>query len=481
MESSVTPLGLDRKARAELWKVVAETIESYWQAVEQLPVSPSLDLKSIRQFAESFTFETPLEANAALRTVASELVKGQVHTAHPQYFGLFNPAPAAMSIAADALVAALNPQLAAWSHSPAAVEIERHVVRELAAKLGFPRESSDGVFAGGGAEANQTAVLAALAHRWPEINAGGLRSLQEEPVFYVSAEGHHTFARAARTAGLGSNSLREIAVADDLKIDLNALEAAIQQDRASGYSPFLLVGTAGTTAAGVVDPLPALADFARRQGLWFHVDAAWGGAAALAPKLRPVLDGIEQADSITFDAHKWLSVPMGAGIFLTRHPEILHRVFTIETAYMPKEGARMQVTDPYSHSIQWSRRFIGLKLFLSLAVAGWDGYAAAIGHQAEMGDLLRKRLLEDDWKIVNCTPLPLACFTDARAEWDLAACQRIADAVVSSGQAWISTVQLGRQKRPALRARITNYRTEPRHIEALLTVLNRERRSIAAS
>src|SRR5207249_952234 len=143
------------------------------------------------------------------------------------------------------------------------------------------------------------------------------------------------------------------------------------------------------TSAGAIDPIPDLAGIAEREGLWYHVDAAWGGAAALLPELRPRLAGIERADSITFDALKWLSVPMGAGIFLTRHPSILERTFGTGTSYMPRDAAGLDVVDPYSHSMQWSRRFIGLKVYLSLLVAGWDGYAAAIRHQVAMGDRLR--------------------------------------------------------------------------------------------
>jgi aromatic-L-amino-acid/L-tryptophan decarboxylase len=257
----------------------------------------------------------------------------------------------------------------------------------------------------------------------------------------------------------------------------DALHDAIERDRAAGHAPFLVVATAGTTGAGAIDPIPEIARIAQESGAWFHVDAAWGGAAALVPELRPLLDGIESADSITFDAHKFLSVSMGAGMFLTRHPLILSRCFGTHTAYMPKEGERFEATDPFSHSLQWSRRFTGLKLFLSLAVAGWDGYTATIRHQVAMGDRLRTRLIEDRWKIVNYTPLPLVCFTDLDATWDLPQCQAIANAVIESGQAWISTIQVGTEKQPALRACITSFRTEPRHIESLLAILNQVRRT----
>jgi hypothetical protein len=136
MKTPTTALALDSKTRNSLWNTVLATIESYWQSIEGLPVSPSLDVEGTRCIAESFTFDRPLQADAAFRIIASELIKGQVHTPHPQYFGLFNPAPTAISAAADALVATLNPQLAAWSHSPLAVEMERHLVRVIAEKFG---------------------------------------------------------------------------------------------------------------------------------------------------------------------------------------------------------------------------------------------------------------------------------------------------------------------------------------------------------
>jgi len=147
---------------------------------------------------------------------------------------------------------------------------------------------------------------------------------------------------------------------------------------------------------------------------------------------------------------------------------------------MPKEGERLAVVDPYAHSLQWSRRFIGLKLFLTLATTGWDGYARILRQQSEMGDLLRDRLTGNGWSIVNRTRLPLVCFTPSKEEWDMAMHQRVSDAVVESGRAWISTILLG-GKKPALRACITNYRTGPEHIEALIKVLSDVRGNVSAA
>jgi glutamate/tyrosine decarboxylase-like PLP-dependent enzyme len=255
-------------------------------------------------------------------------------------------------------------------------------------------------------------------------------------------------------------------------MDPGALAEQISADRRQGFAPFLVVGTAGTTNAGVIDPLRALAEGAAREGLWYHVDAAWGGAAALSARLRGLLDGIAQADSITFDAHKWLSAPMGAGIYLTRDPGILARTFSTPTAYMPRDASDLDVTDPHLHSIQWSRRFIGLKVFLSLLVAGWDGYAAAIDRMTAIGERLREGLAADGWEIVNCTPLPVICFADPR----LPDPEPIVQSIVRSGEAWISTTKL--KGRPVARACITNYRTSEQDVDALVAAVGRVRRTI---
>ncbi len=460
--------------RSALWSELVAQAEAYFGDVESLPVAPTLNQADLQALFDTFSLDEPGSRIDVLHRFTRELKRHQVHTPHPCYFGLFNPAPAFMGILGDCITATLNPQLAAWSHSPLAVETERRMIHAFAGKFGLSQEHADGCLTSGGAEANLTALLCALTERWPGVLDSGVQSIAARPVFYASAESHHSFLKAARTAGLGRAALRTVPVTDELQMDSDALRRMIEEDRGLGYEPFLIIGTAGTTGAGVVDPLVAISEVARANRLWFHVDAAWGGAAVLVPELRAVLSGIETADSITFDPHKYLSIPMGAGMFLTRHRYALSRIFSVSTAYMPKEGERLAVVDPYVHSMQWSRRFIGLKLFLTLATTGWDGYARILRHQSEMGDLLRGRLTASGWSIVNRTKLPVVCFTPSDEEWDMAMHQRASDAVVESGSAWISTIMLG-GKKPALRACITNYRTGPEHIETLLVVLSNVR------
>jgi glutamate/tyrosine decarboxylase-like PLP-dependent enzyme len=381
-----------------------------------------------------------------------------------------------MGIAADALVAAFNPQIAAWSHSPFAAEVEAHLIRQIGMRFGYPVGSVDGVFTSGGAEANHTAVLTALTAHDPDFVWKGLRGLPAQPVFYVSGEAHHSLAKAARMCGLGSEAVRRVEVDRDLRMRARDLERSIQEDRATGLAPFAVVATAGTTNAGVVDPLREVGDIAAREGIWFHVDAAWGGGAAFVPELRPLLDGIERADSITFDAHKWLSVPMGAGMYLTRHTDILTRAFAVRTAYMPKDAAGLDIVDPHLHSMQWSRRFIGLKLFLSLLVAGWDGYAEAIRHQTRMGSLLKEKLAAGGWEIVNDTQLPVVCFADKRMNAEQH--QAVVNHIFDSGDAWISTTVVA-GSRTTLRACITNYKTDEQDLDVLVEALAKARQRVS--
>jgi glutamate/tyrosine decarboxylase-like PLP-dependent enzyme len=484
-------LNLPAAERRELWNELIRLIETYIESVDDLKVSPPLDPEALRASLTSFDFEQPMPSLDAVRFAAGSLTEFQVHTPHPRYYGLFNPAPTTMGIAADALVAAFNPQLAAWSHSPFAAEVERHLIQQFGVRFGYEESSIDGTFCTGGAEANHTGVLTALTRTFPAFGQSGARGLSGQPTLYVTSDSHDSLRKAARVCGIGADAVRIVPVDSLYRMDLSALSSMIADDKRDGCLPFLLIGTAGTTGSGVVDPLHELADVAWRESLWFHVDAAWGGAAVFAPSVKAAVSGIERADSITFDAHKWLSVPMAAGVFLTRHPQILIDTFETKNAYMPRDASGLNIVDPFSHSLQWSRRFTGLKVFLSLLVAGWSGYREALEQQIRMGNLLRKRLGESGWRIINNTPLPLVCFVPDdhsvladqppinrpkidRPTIDRPAIDRIVQHVVRSGEAWISSTILGGRD-ATIRACITNYRTTESDVEALIETLSRAR------
>ncbi len=438
----------------ELLKIVAK-VES---DIASGPIVPSTTPTEIRNhLAARYNFALPLDLAEIVADVEQMLQKWQVQITHPRYFGLFNPSVTPASVIGDTLVAAYNPQLATWSTAPAANEIERHTLVWLMGKFGFPANAIAN-FTSGGAEANLSAVVVALTRAFPGYGEHGLRRLQATPTVYLTGEAHHSFGKIAQMTGLGRQAVRQVATDHDFKMDLGDLARQVAEDRQNGFAPFMVVGTAGTTAAGAIDPLPEIARFCKAEGLWFHVDAAWGGAAILSVRLRSYLTGIEAADSITCDAHKWFSVPMGAGMFFCRHADAVSEAFRVETSYMPGKTGGPTV-DPYTTSVQWSRRFIGLKLFLAIAHYGESGYVEMIEHQARMGDVLRESLQRAGWRVVNSTPLPLVCFT--RDGLDTTG---FLSALYRRQIAWMSEVRLAGGA-SVLRACITSFRTTESEIE----------------
>lgn len=457
--------------RAAVWAEVLRQIESYRCDVASLPTAAIFTPEEVRETLRVLDFAKPCSPMDAVAWAADGLRRYQVHAAHPRHFGLFVPSPTEVGIMGEALAAAFNPQLAAWAHSPFAVEVERYLIRAFGARFGYQPSQLDGTFTNGGAEANQTALIAALAAQFPSYLENGLRGLDRAPAVYVNAGTHPSFVKAARLCGLGTAAVRVLAQSEPMTMDLSALRRQLEHDIRAGYQPVMIVATAGTTVAGSIDPLKTMAQLAQDVGAWLHVDAAWGGAVALVDELRPLLDGIEQADSITFDPHKWLSIPMGAGVLLTRHPGALEHAFGLSERpdYMP--GPVRGTVDPYCQSMQWSRRFVGLKVCLSIMTLGWDGYADAIRHQLRLADLLRVELAKNHWQVLNSTRLPVVCFVDSHMDPSTAHFHHaeIADAVVASGKAWISSTTFS--DRQVLRACASNHRTTDTDVLELVKLL----------
>jgi glutamate/tyrosine decarboxylase-like PLP-dependent enzyme len=415
-------------------------------------ITPTVTAEEIRRHLTSrFDLSSPMPLQSVVGEVVWMLDRWMVQVTHPRYFGLFNPSVTPASVVADTLVAAYNPQLAAWAHAPAANEIERFTLDRIMERFGFEPSSCVASFTTGGTEANLSALLAALVDRFPEFPRSGARGLPRRPIVFVTSESHHSVHKAAQMSGLGRDTIQQVPMDGDGKMDLEVLDQLMRSERDRGNEPLMVVGTAGSTSTGVIDPLADLGRLCRREGLWFHADAAWGGAAALSPRLRPHLEGIELADSITCDAHKWFSVPMAAGMFFCRHPNVLAAAFGVPSPYIPAARTEDEL-DPFAQTVQWSRRFIGLKVFMSLLERAMPGYAAMIEYQAAIGEHLRSALADSGWEIVNRTPLPLVCFT--RNGLDI---ERLLDQMHVRQIAWMSKVPV--KDRPAVRACITSFRT----------------------
>jgi aromatic-L-amino-acid decarboxylase len=425
-------------------------------------VMPTFDLARFRRELAGFDFQAPRAMADILPWTIAQLEHGLVHVTHPRYFGLYNPAPTFQAQCADRITATFNPQLATSTTSPAAVDIESHVIRAIARRAGLPADSA-GHFTSGGSEANCTAVICALTRAHPGFASEGARAFAGAPVFYVSRESHLAWVKIAHQVGIGRSAVCLVATDGTGRMDANALEQAVRADKARGCVPFMIAATAGTSNAGMMDPLVSCAAIARAHGLWYHVDAAWGGALIASERLRGALAGLEQADSTTIDAHKWFATTMGCGMYITRHARVLSDAFQVSVTFMPSSHAGI---DPYVTTMQWSRRFLGLRLFLALAAAGWAGYAQHVERAVELIGLLKDRLAAFGWRIANDSPLAVLCVEPAPGSADA---RTVASRVLASGRAWVAAPKL--EGRDVIRACVTHGEAAAADIDELVGAL----------
>ena len=426
------------------------------------PVGPTVDIDAFRAELEHFDFAAPRPLEELLRWSIDRLEHGLVQMSHPRYFGLFNPGATFPAQCADRLTGLFNPQLASSASSPVPVALEAHTIRAVARRAGLP-DTAGGHFATGGSEANYTALLCALTAAHPGFAAEGARAFAGPPRFYTSRDCHIAWLKIAHQAGVGRHALRLVDTDGHGRLDPAALERLIEADRREGAVPVMVVATAGTTGAGMIDPLTACADIARAAGCWYHVDAAWGGGALASPRLRGLLEGIERADSITIDAHKWFATTMGCAMFLTIRRDVLSEAFHASTSFMPSSVSGL---DPYLNSVQWSRRFIGLRLFLSLASAGWAGLGAHVERAVEVIERVRERLVARGWTVANDSGLAVL---DVLPPARLGDVRTLVRRVVASGAAWVAPTTLEGQD--VVRICATNGETALADVDALVAAL----------
>ena len=453
----------DAASRLKISHWLTEALEAAAQRVQAGPVVPSIDAQKFREALEAFELGAPRPLQDALSWAIEHMEHGIVQMSNPRYFGLFNPGANFPAQCADHIVALFNPQLASSASSPVPVALESYLIRTIAARAGFGPETT-GHFATGGSEANYTALICALTRANANYAHEGVLAFGAPVAFYTSRDCHIAWLKIAHQAGIGRAALRLIDTDGHGRMDPDALARAITQDRAKGSVPVMVVATAGTTGGGMIDPLAACADIAQRESLWFHVDAAWGGAALASEKLRGLLKGIERADSLIIDAHKWLATTMGCAIFITRHGHLLSEAFHASTSFMPSSVANV---DPYLNSVQWSRRFLGLRLFLALAAAGWEGLGKHVERGVEVVERVRARLIAAGWTVLNDSQLAVL---DAIPPPALGEVRALVRRVVSSGRAWVAPVLF--EGRDAVRICATNGQTSEQDIEELLAALN---------
>ena len=458
----VAALFPDQAERERLEDQLTRSLLAATARVLRGPVMPTLDRARVRAELAQFDFSSPRPLEELVSWTLERLEHGVVHINHPRYFGLFNPPANFPAQCADRIAGAFNPQLASSGSSGAPVEIEAHVIRAIAARAGLPADSA-GHFTTSGSEANYTALVCALTRAEPRFDAEGVRGFAGPVAMYTSRECQPAWFKIVHQAGIGRDALRLIATDGKGRLDAGALAAALAADRARGVIPVLVSSTAGTTGAGMIDPLAECARLAREYGAWYHVDAAWGGAALVSERLRGLLAGIELADSLTIDAHKWFATTMGCGMFITREPQVLSHAFRVSAEFMP---SNVSALDPYLTTVQWSRRFLGLRLFLALGAAGWQGYAAHVERATAVTALVRARLEARGWTALNDSPLAVLCLLPPPGYPPI---RDLVRRVLDSGRAWVAVAKY--EGREVVRVCVTSGETSERDVEELVAAL----------
>lgn len=459
-----------------------EHMLALWEKLlTELPSLPVAHHESAAQVRESLTLpipDTPMSDDALVAHLRELVFSHSTYIGHPRFLAYVSGAGTVPGAAAELLAAGLNPNLRGWLLAPGASEIELHVGRWFAQQFGLP-EQAGGLMVTGGAMANFVGLKTArdACNDW-QTRTTGLAG-QPPMTIYCSEQAHAVIERAADMLGLGTQAVRKIPVDDAWRMRLDILRERIEADIAAGAKPIAVVATAGTTATGAIDPLAAIADICARYKLWFHVDAAYGGPAVLADDLRPLFSGIERADSIAFDPHKWLYTPRPGGCLLIRDLQLLADAFAVHPTYIYQDrdatdrGIDLGLLGP-----EFTRSFGAFKVWVSLLAHGRDAYARRISHDAALARYMGARVAEhEDFELMAPVNLSICCFRyvprnlpdmPGRNEYLDRLNERLMTAIQSDGRVFCSNAVL--RGRFVLRSCIVNFRTEATDLDALLDV-----------
>lgn len=449
---------------------------AYLERLPDLPVGPSGTPGEVRDRVTVAVPDEPMDPDETDRWLRELALTHSTQVGHGGFMAYVSGAGTIPGAAASLLAAGLNQNTGGWPLGPGASEVETGLLAWFAERLGMPA-STGGAFVSGGATANLVALTVArdsLAG-W-DVRREGVAAGPPLAV-YASAEVHDTIDRAADMLGLGSDAVRRIAVDGRLRMRPDALLDAIEDDLGAGVRPLCVVGTAGTTGVGAIDPLDRLAEVAAEHGCWFHVDAAYGGPAAMVPDLRDRFAGIGRADSVTLDPHKWMNTPIPSSLVLVADPERQHAAFTLEPAYTRQDPDAEDVgVMRYQWTPQFTRPFSALPVLVSLLAHGWRAYRERIVHDVALARWLHDRCAEHpELEPLHEPDLSIVCFryvpTDLRDEGPAAEYldqlnERIHFALRNGGRVFPSNASI--DGRYAVRACLIGYRTEVDDLEALV-------------
>jgi len=441
---------------------MVDDMMDYLEGVRDRPVWRPMPAET-RAALDEPTPRGPTDAAEVYRQFREHVLPYPNGNIHPRFWGWVMGTGTPLAMLADMLASGMNPHLAGYDQAPALVE--RQVIRWMAELLGFPAESS-GLLVSGGTVANLLGLAVARnARAGFDLRAEGLqRPNTPRLLVYGSSETHSWSKKACELLGLGDSALRRIPVDDEYRVDVPALRAAIAKDRSAGHRPICVIGNAGTVNTGATDDLQALASICREEDLWFHVDGAFGAFAAMVPSLRASVAGMEQADSIAVDLHKWGYLPFEVGLVLVRHPDVHRATFAISSSYLDATPRGIVAGGfPFADlGVQLSRGFRALKVWMSLKAHGSDAWGRLVEQNVAQARHLRDRVLaEPRLELLAPAPLNVVCFRYVVPGLDAAALDAVNEEILlrvqERGIAVPSSTVLG--GRFALRVAITNHRS----------------------
>jgi aromatic-L-amino-acid decarboxylase len=489
VERRHVPVEMSQDEFRQVGHELVDRIADFLATLPERPVNPGKSPEMIRHHLG----DAPLPQQGApacelLNETAELLFNNSTFNGHPRFWGYITASATPIGALGDLLAAAVNPNLGGWQLSPIATEIEAQTVRWIAELIGYP-SGSGGLLTSGGNMANFTGFLAARQARadWDVRGGGLLDEGGRQLTVYVSRETHTWIEKAADLFGFGTNNIRWIATDQKQQMNPDALRQRIEADLVEGYLPFLVVGTAGSTSTGAIDPLPDIAGICQEHDLWFHVDGAYGALAAALPNAPADIRGIRLADSVALDPHKWLYSPLEAGCTLVRHPNALVKAFSYSPDYYHFDAETIGKTiDYYEYGLQNSRGFRALKVWLALRQAGREGYVQMIKDDMELAKALYELASTHPELQAFTQNLSITTFRYVPADLDVGTGpvesylnelnSKLLDRLQAGGEAYLSNAIVN--GRFLLRLCVVNFRTTLADIEALPEIVVRIGREV---
>lgn len=462
----------------------ADWVADYRSSIEERLISSPGKPGDVSTSLPSTIPEMPVPIESVMANFERLIVPNLVHWGHPAFLGYFGSTTTAPGILGEMLAATLNVSAMTWATSPAATELESVVVRWLREMLQLP-EKFFGVVYDTASVATLHALAAARESLFLNIRALGLAGRQDLPRLriYASDQAHSSVIKAAITLGIGEVNVKRIASDELFRMALHSLKRAVQHDRSAGYLPLAVVATVGTTSAAAVDPIPEIAAFCKAEKIWLHVDAAYGGAIALLPEGRHLMEGVPAADSVVVNPHKWLFVPLDFSTLYTIHPHLLREVFSLVPEYLRGDAEQSEI-NYMDYGIQLGRRFRALKAWMVFSAFGETGLVARIREHIRLATLFATWVENDlEFELLAPVQMGVVCFR-AVLEGDEGNDllkqtndfnRSVVKAINATGRAYLTHTVLG--EKVAMRVGVGNVLTTERHLADVFKLIKRELRA----